>query len=304
VTDQRDGGIAWTDETWGPIRGCSRVTKSCINCYAESIAKRFSGEGLAYEGLVRLSKKDGSPLGWNGVVKPVPKRLLDPLRWQRARKIFVNSMSDTFHENLPDSEIDKIMAVMGIARRHTYQSLTKRPQRMKEYLADPDLPRRLWEAAQEIWPRARSTPWPETVGPLNPHRDFHPRNWPWVWLGVSVGDQPEAEDFVPILCEIDAALVWISQEPQHGPIEYRDEWLKRIDWIVIGGESGHEARNFEVAWARRTIAQARAAKVPVFMKQLGKWPVGSDGWPIKISDGHGAKVEEWPEDLRVREWPT
>ena len=125
-------GIEWTDSTWNPIRGCSLVSEGCRNCYAMGVAARFSGPGQAYEGLARR-RSNGEPQ-WTGKVAVVEKHMLDPLRWRGSRRIFVNSMSDLFHENVTDETIDRVFAVMALAPWHTFQVLTKRPRRMRDYM--------------------------------------------------------------------------------------------------------------------------------------------------------------------------
>ena len=132
MSDQRDGGITWTEETWNPIRGCSRVSEGCRNCYAERVAARFSGPGQPYEGLIQITS--GGPR-WNGKVAFVEERLADPLRWKKPRMIFVNSMSDLFHESLSNEQIAAIFGVMAAAPQHTFQVLTKRARRMREWFA-------------------------------------------------------------------------------------------------------------------------------------------------------------------------
>lgn len=128
MTDQRKDGISWTDETWGPIRGCSKVSTGCKNCYAESMAARFCGEGMPYHGLARDKH-------WTGDVRFIPEKLSEPLRWKRPRRIFVNSMSDLFHESLTNEQIAAIFGVMAACPRHTFQVLTKRAKRMAEWFA-------------------------------------------------------------------------------------------------------------------------------------------------------------------------
>lgn len=123
-------GIEWTDATWNPIRGCSRVSEGCRNCYAETVARRFNGPGQPYEGLIARGGQ------WNGQVRLVPEKLDEPLRWRKPRKVFCNSMSDVFHENVPDEFIDSIFAAMALAPHHTFQVLTKRPERMFRYMTD------------------------------------------------------------------------------------------------------------------------------------------------------------------------
>ena len=172
--------ISWTDSTWNPVRGCSRVSAGCQNCYAESVARRFSGPGLAYEGLVNQHGR------WNGVIRVVESHLADPLRWQKPRRIFVNSMSDLFHENLADEDIASIYGVMLLAAQHTYQVLTKRPERMRDFF-------KRWSVDDCIWMLASRY---RTPGPKKhnnpPRRDwFNVESWPvpWIWHGVSVADQ-------------------------------------------------------------------------------------------------------------------
>ena len=143
-------GIEWTDATWNPVRGCSRVSEGCRNCYAEKVAYRFSGPGQPYEGLVRINAAGERKLEWNGQVQLVEKHLLDPLKWKEPRRIFVNSMSDLFHENIPDEWIDKIFAVMALSPQHTFQVLTKRPERMRKYLSAPETRERIRREAWEI----------------------------------------------------------------------------------------------------------------------------------------------------------
>ena len=134
MAKQGEHGIAWTDETWNPLRGCSRVSAGCRHCYAEAVAARFSGPGQPYEGLA-VMKSDGPH--WTGKVVLVEDKLAEPLRWRKPRRVFVNSMSDLFHESVPDEWIDRIFAVMALCPQHTFQVLTKRAKRMREYLAEP-----------------------------------------------------------------------------------------------------------------------------------------------------------------------
>lgn len=360
MSDQRDGGISWTDETWNPIRGCSRVSEGCRNCYAEKVAGRFSGPGLPYEGLVTIGEKGPR---WNGTVRLVPEHLGDPLRWKRPRRVFVNSMSDLFHESLPFETIAAVWGVMAAAPQHTFQVLTKRPKRALEFFE--------W-----LSPGARFLAFPPPPidklacladDALTPHmshadlsRAFAPgrgaKTWPLpnVWLGVSVEDQATADERIPLLLECPAAVRWVSYEPALGPVLFQGRWLGQgsecpecgvgvlvdedgccacgadamyygLDWIVVGGESGPGARPYDLAWARNVITQCREAGVPVFHKQLGADPrsrLGSDhaltrsghGWDdgtqslgfdtkLRLRDRKGGDMAEWPEDLRVRQWP-
>jgi protein gp37 len=133
-------GIEWTDATWNPIRGCAPVSAGCKNCYAADVARRFSGPGGAFEGLVRVNAAGERTNDWNGRVRFIEERLLDPIGWAAARRIFVNSVSDLFHEAVTDQQIDRIFAVMAMCPQHTFQVLTKRPRRMLAYFESAPYP--------------------------------------------------------------------------------------------------------------------------------------------------------------------
>jgi len=268
------------------------------------VASRFSGPGLPYEGLARDGK-------WTGEVRLVEDHLADPLRWRKPRRIFVNSMSDLFHERVPDEWIDRVFAVMSLAPQHSFQILTKRPERMWAYLSEvtrePAV--RVVASNVQMMIRRREMAW-ATGWPI-----------PNVWIGVSVEDQATADARVPVLLSTPAAVRFVSYEPALGPVDWtaihaEDLWTNHscgIDWIICGGESGPGARPFDVAWARQTIAQCRDAGVACFVKQLGARPFSQ---PVYAADGTiaggvvmdlrhraGADPDEWPEDLRVREFP-
>lgn len=290
-------GIEWTDSTWNPIRGCSRVSEGCRNCYAESVAYRFSGPRKPYEGLVTIGA-DGKPRKqWNGQVRLVEKHLLDPLKWgavgmgevadfsgklrgwetTRPRRIFVNSMSDLFHENVPDEWIDKIFAVMALCPQHTFQILTKRPQRMREYIkygiggvnglcfVNGALGELLDDACNSH--KGRSFP-------------RYAESWPLknIQLGVSVEDQKTADERIPLLLQTPAAVRFISAEPLLGSVWLHDfAHHPKLDWVICGGESGPGARPMHPKWARLLRDQCAAAGVPFFFKQWGEWAPPSDG---------------------------
>lgn len=285
--------IEWTDVTWNPVRGCSRVSPGCGGargeggCYAERLAARFSGPGLPYEGLARRSEKRGLPQ-WTGVVRLVPEHLADPLRWKRPRRVFVNSMSDLFHEGLSNETIAAVFGVMAAAPQHTFQILTKRAKRMREWFewardfalqqrdiaCAPNTARTMLNAAAEYlgtkhdglnaaWRRLENDSWPLS----NVH------------LGVSCENQPTADERVPFLLATPAAARFVSAEPLLGPIRFhvldlfgRDMPLGGIDQIIVGGESGPGARPCDLAWIRSILAQCKAAGVPAFCKQLGARP--------------------------------
>ena len=316
--------IEWTDASWNPVRGCSRVSEGCRNCYAERQAARFSGPGQPYNGLVALRaiepERKHSEARWTGVVRLIPEHLGDPLRWKRPRRVFVNSMSDLFHEALSDDDIAAIFGVMAAAPQHTFQILTKRAKRMREWFA---------VAEAQRMPTARHWCVNAAENALRDWRDgkgwWHGR-WPLpnVWLGVSVEDQATADARIPELLATPAALRWVSYEPALAAVDFvpflsvqwrqEGDWLslsrERLNWVVVGGESGPGARPFDLEWARSTIRQCREAGVPCFVKQVGAWHVatpeeatGTEAEWVRYHDRKGGDPAEWPEDLRVREMP-
>jgi protein gp37 len=288
--------ITWTEATWNPIRGCSKVSAGCAHCYAESMASRFCGPGQPYEGLIDGAEPDGGgePGGptrghWNGTVRLVPEHLDDPLRWRRPRRIFVNSMSDIFHEALSFQDIAAIFGVMAAAPQHTFQILTKRAARMEAWfrwieqeatglLTLPLAPQLI--AADEAQTRLgrRWTVASPTVWPL-----------PNVWVGVSVEDQTAAHERIPFLLRIPAAVRWLSCEPLLGPVDLTaiptqgpdpipmnvlrrpSVFAPHIHWVVAGGESGPLARPMHPDWPRGLRNQCAHAGTPYLMKQLGEW---------------------------------
>lgn len=302
--------ISWTDSTWNPIRGCTRVSEGCRNCYAEKVAYRFSGEGLPYAGLAVL--KNGHP-SWTGKVEFVEKHLLDPLKWGRmladcwmcgagpndtcmhgskaspwssrwrSRRIFVNSMSDLFHEAVTDEMRDKIFAVMALCPQHIFQVLTKRPEQMLKYLTDRNLSQRIHERVKGI------------MGYDNPKRPaINPSDLPLpnVWPGVSVENQKAADDRLDYLCEL-ASRGWqtmVSFEPLLGAVDPGKWWLSlgQNTWAIVGGESGPGARPMQAAWARSLRDQCAAAGVPYFFKQWGAWVPTTDP---KVAAARGIPLE-------------
>jgi protein gp37 len=294
--------IEWTDATWNPLRGCSRVSAGCQHCYAERVAARFSGPGMPYEGLIHPTTK-----GWNGSVRMVPEVLDQPLRWRKPRKVFVNSMSDLFHESVPDEWINQIFDVMErcshsewhgsqrgwtFAGLHTFQILTKRPARMLSYITARLAKKQAYADQFKNCPTEgmRNSPaaaWAkQDASAVRTH----------IWLGVSVEDQATADERIPLLLKCPAAVRWLSCEPLLGPINFRWrpyaheaagedyrtyldrmgsvdhlESLKGIDWIVAGGESGPGARPMHPDWARSLRDQCASAVVPFFFKQWGEW---------------------------------
>jgi protein gp37 len=282
------------------------VSEGCRNCYAERLAARMSGPGQWGEGFAGWSpsrRQPGRRPHWTGLVELVHKMLTLPLRWRRPRLVFVNSMSDLFHEALPDHELDQVFAVMALARRHTFQILTKRPARMVAYLD---------RLAHSIAPLEQAA---RLVGHTFAYegRSLLPWPIPNVWLGVSVEDQQTADQRIPFLLETPAFLRFVSYEPALGPVDFRS-YLDRLNWIIVGGESGPGARPFDVAWARTVIRQSRAVGASCFVKQLGARPYDGEpqadglglsvgGIKLDLESAKGGIPDEWPEDLRVRELP-
>lgn len=309
--------IEWTDVTWNPVRGCSLVSEGCRNCYAMQQAHRFSGPGQPYEGLTYGPR-------WTGKIKLVPNALDEPLHWKKSRRIFVNSMSDLFHEEVPDEFIHEVFATIRQTPQHVYEILTKRPERMREFIAGYLRPR-------------------EAMGWAN---GFYSH----VWLGVSVENQATADERIPILLQTPAAVRFVSAEPLLGPVDFDVPWppdfplgtdpngdtfdslrfddcnslapLGHLDWVIVGGESGPGARGCDVAWIRSIKNQCQEAGVPVFVKQLGSRPFVVEGsrdaqeWSasgasavmddcggIHAKDKKGGDMAEWPADLRLREFP-
>ncbi|MHB0927750.1 MAG: DUF5131 family protein [Candidatus Nanopelagicales bacterium] len=284
--------IEWTDETWNPVTGCSKVSQGCKHCYALREWPRLAANpATAYFGREFTD------------VACHPERLDAPLRWAKPRKIFVNSMSDLFHESVPDDFIDRVFAVMALCPQHTFQVLTKRPERMLRYMTQDDGYGR-WGfidgRAREIYAAQHGRRFPAgkiLLGPL-----------PNVWLIVSVEDQPTADERIPILLKTPAAVRGISAEPLLGPVDV-EPWLYRsapncdkgflqmengedgycarcyghvsdpihtnpervIDWVIVGGESGPKARPMHPDWVRSLRDQCAQAGVPLLFKQWGEW---------------------------------
>ncbi|MDM2398136.1 phage Gp37/Gp68 family protein [Mycobacteroides abscessus] len=248
-------GIEWTDATWNPVTGCDKVSPGCDRCYAETFAERWRGtEGHYFE------------TGFD--VQLRPDKLALPLRWTKPRKVFVNSMSDLFHDKVPDEYIARVFAIMALAPQHTFQLLTKRHGRMRSLLSSHAFWGRVGVAGldRDVW-------LPQAGVSLDQHY------LPNVWLGVSAEDQKRADLRIPALLETPAAVRFVSAEPLLGPINlYTDPieagspfWGSQLDWVIVGGESGPGARSMHPDWARSLRDQCVAAGVPFLFKQWGEW---------------------------------
>lgn len=347
MPSQRDKGIAWCDHTWNPTRGCSRVSQGCVNCYAEKQALRFAA--LPPLGVPETSGNRAGPFAgfvakvnnhaaWTGKVELMEKKLWDPLHWRGPKRVFVNSMSDLFHEGLDFIQIDRVFAVMAMCSDITFQVLTKRAERLPQYVNDSARVRinrqiELWMEFRSDFPRGRSFSRYCEAWPL-----------PNVHLGVSVEDQPNANKRIPELLATPAAKRFVSYEPALGPVDFRawfshllplseiagyllndgitDVRTEGLDWIIVGGESGPGARPFNTEWARSAISQCYDAEVKCFMKQFGASPfflnplesLGFDcevmetrpdhpGFFLKMKDRKGGDMAEWPCWARIREFP-
>lgn len=229
-------GIEWTDATWNPVTGCDRVSPGCVNCYAEAIAKRFAGTKAYPDGFK---------------VTLHPERLEQPLRWRKPRRIFVNSMSDLFHRDIPNDFIAKVFDTMLAAPQHTFQVLTKRPERMRRFAAQYyDLIARGLGGDRSIVPYAN------------------------VWLGVSI-ESNEYAWRADMLRETPAAVRFLSVEPMLGFVDRVS--LEAIDWVICGGESGPHARPIDPAWVRdlrdrcAMLDRPDLPAVPFFFKQWGEY---------------------------------
>lgn len=243
-------GIEWTDETWNPVTGCTKVSEGCDHCYAERITERFHGKG-SFDRIVLH-----------------PDRLEAPLHWRKPRMVFVNSMSDLFHDGVPGAFITQVFAVMSETPWHTYQVLTKRPGRMASMLSSETF-------ADEV-DRAVAL-WLANEEPLLEHKAW---SWPLpnVWLGTSIENQRWANIRIPKLLETRAAVRFLSCEPLLGPIDlplalefFETSYPEALlDWVIVGGESGPGARPMDPAWARSLRDQCQD-QFAFFFKQWGEW---------------------------------
>lgn len=211
--------IEWTEKTWNPSAGCTKISSGCKNCYAETMAKRLQGSGaIGYENGFEFN--------------PVPSRLSEPLKRKKATVYFVNSMSDIFHENMPDEYIDKIFNVIELTPQHTYQILTKRADRMVQYLSHKAIPKN-------------------------------------IWLGVTVDNRKEGLPRIDKLRNLQASVLFLSVEPLLEDLGKMN--LKNIDWVIVGGESGNKARPMDKEWVVNIKQQCEIESIAFFFKQWGTW---------------------------------
>ena len=257
----KESKIEWTEATWNPLRGCTRVSEGCRFCYAERVAERWSKPGQPYDGLVTPSKKVGGHPRWTGEIMLVDHMLNEPRKWKEGKLIFVNSMSDLFHEKVPFEYIERIFEVMNNTPHHTYQILTKRDGRLREIASDLD--------------------WGSNM-----------------WIGVSIEDE-RVIDRADALREVPAKIRFLSLEPLIGPIP--DLNLDKLHWVIVGGESGARARMMNTSWATDIVNQCKLRGVPVFVKQMGTAWAKSQGHKDFKGDDYSLfpeylKVREYPDE--------
>ena len=239
--------IEWTDATWNPVRGCTKISPGCTHCYAETFAERFRGV-------------PGHPYEQGFDLRLVPEKLGEPLRWRWPKMVFVKSMSDLFHEDIPDDYVLDVVRVMQMANWHTYQVLTKRSERMRDLLQT-----KLAAAANE----------------------------PHIWWGVSVENKKHGLPRIDGLRAAPARVRFLSIEPlleDLGPIN-----LDGIHWVIVGGESGAGARPMDKAWVLSIRDQCERASVPFFFKQWGGVRKGKAGRELD-----GKTYDAFPEKSVVR----
>lgn len=280
-----DSNIEWTDKVWNPVTGCTQISAGCKNCYAKRMANRLKGR-YGYPALTPF------------MVTPHPKRLDEPLRWKKPKRIFVCSMGDLFHEDVPDGFISKVLnvAIRG-AHRHTYLILTKRAERMQSFMQN------FYEGIGETV-CCRNYETGEGI-PTKP--------CPRIYLGVSVEDQATADERIPLLLQTPAAKRFVSYEPALGPVDFeRIQWpdkhkvdvlrggawdapgcplgfinhsdMATLDQIIMGGETGPGARPLHPDWARSVRDQCKEAGVPFFFKQWGEWHAENN--TTKVAETH------------------
>lgn len=355
--------IQWTGRTWQVTSGCREWSPGCLNCYARRDARRMGSNPnekvrQRYEGLVVLKNDE---LRWSGAVRELPEQLTAPLRWRERETIFVNSLSDLFQEGVSFEYIAAVFGVMAMCGRHTFQVLTKRPDRMRAWAvwitAEAGAGNEIaWcvESATELI-HGHADDVEAAVRLTDRHVPVLGAAWPLanVWLGTSVEDQRRANERVPELLAVPAAVRFLSCEPlleavdlsrwlmphDDGPCPVSDPDCEAdedgfhalcerppsgIAWVITGGESGPGARSCNLAWLRHLVVQCSRAAVSVFVKQLGARPTCSDcnstgfeggaiGGPRcagcnatsqqHMRDRKGGDMDEWPEDLRVRQMP-
>ncbi|MEU7170360.1 phage Gp37/Gp68 family protein [Micromonospora tulbaghiae] len=286
--------IQWTEATWSPVTGCTKTSEGCVKCYIDRTPpfrmahRRFDKPGIG---------------GTTGVMLH-PERLDIPLHWRKPRRVFVCSLADLFHTDVPDDFVAEVFATMALAPQHTFQVLTKRHARLRALLNNDRFRLKVYNAAHAKAHTMRGFPDASVAWPL-----------PNVHVGVSAENQHWADMRIPALLETPAAVRWVSAEPLLGPIRLHRWWTAgfdagygpAIDWLVAGGESGAGARPCDPDWIRALVEQCREGVTAPFVKQLGGvWAKDTfvGGRPVSAVDSKGGNWDLWPSDLRVREYPA
>lgn len=247
--------IEWTDKTWNPVIGCSPISPGCDHCYARAMSQRF-----AYFRSVK---------NWDGTVSYMRGKMAEPQTWRKPQMVFVCSMGDLFHESVPFEWIDAVFTVMSDCDQHIYQVLTKRPQRVLDFFS--------WK-------------WEQTHTHMNYVLPWFPK--PNVWFGVTAENQKQWEIRVPLLLKIPSAVIFVSCEPllSHIDMELPDQIDKRISWLILGSETGSQARPMDMSWATWLAVQCSNRDIPLFTKNLYQF-------------GKKIQYDDLPDLLRKREYP-
>lgn len=347
-------GIAWTDATANIAVGCSIHSPGCVNCYAARLAATRLKQTERYKGLAVM--RNGMTPTWTGEVRINHDAIDTVIRWKKPRKVFFTAQGDPFHEGYTNEDIALFFAVMSTAKQHTFQVLTKRSTRMRQWFE--------WIASQGVPPSEVMSAAVKRSGSELLVKNNHSASLSWplsnVWLGVTVENQELADTRIDDLLHCPAKCRFLSLEPllervvlpeealmRHfvscpsdnedpeknncigctgDPRDYdgtesscEAEWSPSIDWVIVGGESGPRARQFDVAWAYAIIEQCKKTGIACFVKQLGARPIGEPrakpprNWTTSsdiarrgewvLNDSHGGDPNEWPEDLRVQQFP-
>ena len=278
--------IEWTDATWNIITGCTLVDEGCRHCYAAHLITSWPaiGNHPSRKGLAR--KNTDGVAKFTGEVRFNAQWLDQPLRWRKPRKIFVCAHGDLFHPAVPDEWIDRVFAVMALCPQHTFQVLTKRPERARAYLSGHGLEMGDASRGANIACIAQddfhhhlhgSTVFTPIGDAEEPTAVLTTWPLPNVWLGTSISDQASADLRIPELLACPAAIRFISAEPLLGPVDLKATRyghmtaISRLDWVIVGGESGPHARAMHPGWARSVRDQCAAAGVAFLFKQWGEW---------------------------------
>lgn len=294
-------GISWTDDVWNIVTGCTKIATGCKHCYAEKMHKRLTAMG---------QPKYARPFS---EVVCHPEALDDPLHWRKPKRVFVNSMADLFHKDVPFEFIAAVFGVMAATPHITYQILTKRPERMAEFFEWFSEQKREWadNTTDSQW-NSVVTCWrfaERLLAERSPINLRLSRRWPLpnVWLGVSASTQADLYTAEPHLNRTPAAVRFLSLEPLLERIDLEVDPHFLLDWVIVGGESGPGARLCDPYWIEDIVGQCLDANCPVFVKQLGacaleEFAPGCDRF-LALRNRKGADPDEWPEYLRVQQFP-